>query len=253
MRTRAPADMAPLSSPCSAQRLRFQGGRSPPRAASGVRDAVSRGPCPKTSSSLRHLCTAASAGCPRRDWGQVARSPRSPRRELLSELSPCPPGGRTASPAPARRCRSPRPSGPSSLGLPPPGTRSPQLSTHSLPRFLLSTVRAKRCLRLPPSPPTRLIKILKNNTDSCIPFARLANNSVFSSHLEGPSCGSLTTPSPLHAPPNTPRYPPPTSQTRLHVPAVLASCGSPGCPRLSSPWPSFLLPANGLRRVFKPL
>lgn len=203
---------------------------------------MSRGPCPKTSSSLRHLCTAASAGCPRRDSGQVARSPRSPRRELLSELSPCPPGGRTASPAPARRCRSPRPSGPSSLGLPPPGTRSPQLSTHSLPRFLLSTVRAKRCLRLPPSPPTRLIKILKNNTDSCIPFARLANNSVFSSHLEGPSCGSLTTPSPLHAPPNTPR-----------IPAVPASCGSPGGPRLSSPWSSFSLPANGLRRVFKPL
>lgn len=241
MRTRAPADMAPLSSPCSAQRLRFQGGRSPPRAASGVRDAVSRGPCPKTSSSSRHLCTAASAGCPRRDWGQVARSPRSPRRELLSELSPCPPGGRTASPAPARRCRSPRPSGPSSLGLPPPGTRSPQLSTHSLPRFLLSTVRAKRSLRLPPSPPTRLIKILKNNTDSCIPFARLANNSVFSSHLEGPSCGSLTTPSPLHAPPTLPAFQP-----------FRPAAGLPAA-RLSSPWPSFSLPANGLPRVFKPL
>lgn len=109
MRTRAPADMAPLSSPCSAQRLRFQGGRRPPRAASGVRDAVSRGPCPKTSSSSRHLCTAASAGCPRRDWGQVARSPRSPRRELLSELSPCPPGGRTASPAPGSQMPEPAP------------------------------------------------------------------------------------------------------------------------------------------------
>lgn len=195
---------------------------------------MSRGPCPKTSSSLRHLCTAASAGCPRRDSGQVARSPRSPRRELLSELSPCPPGSRTARPAPARRCRSPRPSGPSSLGLPPPGTRSPQLSTHSLPRFLLSTVRAKRCLRLPPSPPTRLIKILKNNTDSCIPFARLANNSVFSSHLEGPSCGSLTTPSPLHAPPTLPAFQPfrPAAGLRRPTPLLtlallLAPCQRP--------------------------
>lgn len=197
---------------------------------------MSRGPCPKTSSSSRHLCTAASAGCPRRDSGQVARSPRSPRRAPRDLPASSSPSSAPARPAaaprallPARRCRSPRPSGPSSLGLPPPGTRSPQLSTHSLPRFLLSTVRAKRSLRLPPSPLTRLIKILKNNTDSCIPFARLANNSVFSSHLEGPSCGSLTTPSPLHAPPNTPRYPPPASETRLHVPAVPASCGSPGC------------------------
>lgn len=193
---------------------------------------MSRGPCPKTSSSSRHLCTAASVGCPQRDWGQVARSPRSPRRELLSELSPCPPGGRTASPAPARRCRSPRPSGPSSLGLPPPGTRSPQLSTHSLPRFLLSTVRAKRSLRLPPSPPTRLIKILKNNTDSCIPFARLANNSVFSSHLEGPSCGSLTTPSPLHAPPTLPAFQP--FRPAASLPAAHAS-PHPGPPSRSLP------------------
>lgn len=177
------------------------------------------------------------------ETGGKSQGPPAARAASSSPSSaPARPAATPQALLPARRCRSPRPSGPWSLRTPRPSTRSPQLSTHSLPRFLLSTVRAKRCLRLPPSPPTRLIKILKNNTDSCIPFARLANNSVFSSHLEGPSCGSLTTPSPLHAPPNTPR-----------IPAIPASCGSPGCPRLSSPWPSFSLPANGLPRVFKPL